>query len=84
MTDIQTRDPALPINEKCHLLEMLRTQVQECRDCGESMSAISERAGIPLGTLRKWVYRATTGDAASLERAIARLRGASITAPGNQ
>ena len=85
MTTNQTRDPGIPkfATNKCNLLGVLRARVQFRRDCGESMAALSERAGIPLGTLRKWVYRATTGDAASLERAIDRLGGASIEiAPG--
>jgi hypothetical protein len=67
--------------EQCHLLAMLRAWVRVRMQSGESLAKIGRATGLPLGSLRKWTYRATTGDAVALEDAIARLGGGSIEIP---
>lgn len=65
----------------CYLLAMVRAHIKMAQDQGESLVKLSERINVPLGTMRKWAYQATSGDAAQLEHAIAKMGGASIEIP---
>lgn len=64
------------------LLAHLRALVRARMQAGESLPKIGAAAGIKFGTLRQWVYQSTSGDAATLEDAIARLGGGTIEIPG--
>jgi DNA-directed RNA polymerase specialized sigma24 family protein len=60
------------------LLDHLRALIRQRMQSGQSLVQIAADTGLVLGSLRKWLYRARTGDAAAMEHAIRLMGGGTI------